>query len=80
MLGILAAVVVFGYLAGAAGEFGALAFGGQAMAWIFTGASVLGALACVLVIVVLVVRCLRALGFIREYKPRRASSRHAERR
>ena len=76
MLGSLVAVIVLGYLAGAAREFGALALDGQTEAWLFTGASVVGALACVLVIVVLVVRCLRALGFIREYRPRRASSRH----
>ena len=72
---VLAAVVLF-YLVPASLEFADLAIAGQASAWVFAIAAGIGGLACVGLIVVLVVRCLRMLGFMSEYKPRRSSSRH----
>jgi len=68
-------LVALVHLAGRVGEFGALAVSGQGSAWAFTVAAAVGVVACMLVIVVLVMKTLRTLGFIRDYKPRRAASR-----
>ena len=78
VIGIVLAAVGLFYLVRSGLEFGDLAIAGQAPAWIFASVAGIGGFACVGLIVVLVVRCLRMLEFVREYKPRRASSRHSK--
>lgn len=63
------------YLVRAAIEFGVLARHGQGGAWLFTGAASLGAVVCLVLFLTLVGRGLRTLGFISDYKPRRAAAR-----
>lgn len=75
---LLAAVLIavaWVYMVRAAIEFGRLARGGESQAWLFTIAAALGAIACALLGLLLVARALRALGLIRDYKPRRAADR-----
>ena len=63
------------YLVRAAIEFGVLARNGQSSAWLFTGAASLGAVVCLVLFLALVGRGLRTLGFLSDYKPRRAAAR-----
>ncbi len=79
VLGAGAAGAVGVYLVSAATDFGALARGGQEEAWWFAFAASLGALVCLLLLLVLVVRALYALGIISDYRPRRAAVRRRAR-
>jgi hypothetical protein len=63
------------YLVGAAVDFGSVAVKGHPRAWIFTLTATAGAAICLLLLMVLVTRVLRALGVISDYKPRRAGAR-----
>lgn len=61
------------YLVGAAIAFGELAVGGQPKAWVFTLAASLGAVLCLLLVLVLGAHALRTLGLVGDYRPRRAA-------
>lgn len=74
-VGVATAVVAGWYLVGMAVAFGRLGADGHGNAWLFTGVAALGALACAVAVLALGVRCLRALGFLSDYRPRRAASR-----
>lgn len=63
------------FLVGAAIDFGVLAVNGQGRAWLFTAGASAGAVVCLFLMLALVGRGLRALGFISDYKPRRAGER-----
>lgn len=65
--------VAWTYLVGAAIDFGVLARGGQASGWLFAAAASLGAIVCLVLFMALVGRGLRALGFMSDYRPRRAA-------
>jgi hypothetical protein len=56
------AVLAWGYLVYAAVDFGTSARGGDTNAWWFLGLAAAGAVACLFVGLMLVVRLLRALG------------------
>lgn len=75
---ILTGVAWF-YLVGAAIDFGVLGRNGQDRAWLFTAASSLGAIVCLVLFLALVGRGLRTLGFISDYQPRRAAARRRAR-
>jgi hypothetical protein len=49
--------------------------GGRPAAWIFTLGAALGAVVCLVLMLALVGRAMRTLGFISDYKPRRAGAR-----
>jgi hypothetical protein len=61
-LGVTASVVAWGYLVYAAIDFGSTARGGDPDAWWFLAVASLGAVACLFVGLMLVVRLLRRLG------------------
>jgi hypothetical protein len=71
---VLTAVAWF-YLVGAAVDFGVVAVRGQSTAWIFTLGAALGAVVCLVLMLALVGRALRAVGYLSDYKPRRAAAR-----
>ena len=80
MLPLLLAAAIAGiagsawfYLVRSAIDFGQMARDGDSQAWVFMGAASLGAIACALLLLVLVTRALRRLGFISEYQPRRVA-------
>lgn len=75
--GIVLSAVAWVYLVGAAIDFGVLAVGGQGSAWVFTMAASFGAVVCLVLVLALVGRGLRTLGFFSDYKPRRAAPRRA---
>lgn len=75
-LGIVLTGVAWFYLVRAAIDFGALAVrDGQGAAWLFTLGAGLGGVVCLVLLLTLVGRALRTLGYISEYKPRRAGAR-----
>jgi hypothetical protein len=75
-LGIVLTGAAWFYLVGAAIDFGALAVrDGQGVAWLFTLGAGLGAVVCLVLMLTLVGRGLRTLGYISDYKPRRAGAR-----
>ena len=74
-LGALLTAVAWLYLVGAAIDFGVLARRGQSEAWLFTAASSLGAIVCLVLFFGLVGYGLRQLGLVSDYKPRRAAPR-----
>jgi hypothetical protein len=61
-LGVTASVVAWGYLVYAAIDFGSTARGGDPAAWWFLALASVGAVACLFVALMLVVRLLRRLG------------------
>jgi hypothetical protein len=63
------------YLVGAAIDFGVVAARGRSMAWVFTLGASLGAVVCLALMLALVGRGLRTLGYLSDYKPRRAAAR-----
>lgn len=63
------------YLVGAAIDFGVLAVGGRGSAWLFTVGASLGAVVCLVLMLAILGRGLRALGFLAEYRGRRAAPR-----
>ena len=63
-LGVLVLVVTWAGLVAAAVAFGRVARGGQTGSWILLGLSSVGAVACLFVGMMLVVRLLRSLGII----------------
>lgn len=66
-------VVAWTYLVRAAIQFGVMARDGQERAWLFTATASLGAIVCLVLFMTLVGRALRTLGFISDYRPRRAA-------
>ena len=64
-LGVTASVVAWGYLVYAAIDFGSTARGGDSTAWWFLGLASVGAVACLFMGLMLVVRLLRRLGITR---------------
>jgi hypothetical protein len=74
--GVLLTGAAWFYLVGAAIDFGALAVRGQSSpAWLFTLGAGVGAVVCCVLMLALIGRCMRMLGFISDYKPRRAGAR-----
>lgn len=71
---MLTAVAWF-YLVRAATDFGTVALNGRSAAWLFTLGAAVGAVMCFLLMLTLIGRGLRALGFITDYRPRRAGAR-----
>jgi hypothetical protein len=67
--------VAWVYLVGAAIDFGVLAVNGQGRAWLFTLGASFGAVVCLVLMLTLVARGLRTVGFLSEYQPRRAAPR-----
>jgi hypothetical protein len=61
-LAVTLSVVAWGYLVYAAIDFGATARGGESRAWWFLGLASLGAVACLFVALLLVIRLMRMLG------------------
>lgn len=69
------------YLVGAAVDFGVLAVRGEGgLAWVFTLGASFGAVVCLALMLILVARALRELGYVSDYTPRRAAERPARRR
>jgi hypothetical protein len=67
--------VAWFYMVGAAIDFGVVAVRGRSAAWVFTLGAALGAVVCLVLMLALVGRGLRTLGYISDYKPRRAAAR-----
>lgn len=63
-LGITACMIAWGYLVYAAIDFGTSARAGEGAAWVLLGLASLGAVACLFVGLMLVVRVLRLLGVL----------------
>lgn len=78
-IGAILTGVSWTYLVGAAIDFGVLAREGQGSAWLFTGAASLGAIVCLVLFLALVGRGLRTLGFMSDYRPRRAAPARRQR-
>ena len=74
-VGVVLTGVAWFYLVGAAIDFGVLAVNGNVRAWLFTVGASVGAVVCMMLMLALVARGLRALGLISDYKPRRAAPR-----
>lgn len=75
VVGALAAGAAWVFLVRAAIDFGGRASGGRSEAWVFVGLAVFGAIGCLLLTLALLGRVLTSIGFISEYKPRRAQRR-----
>lgn len=67
--------VAWYFLVTAAIDFGGAALDGRTAAWIFSAGAAVGAVVCLILMLALVGRGMRTLGFISEYKPRRAAAR-----
>lgn len=74
-LGVVLTAVAWYYLVAAAIDFGVVAVHGRAAAWLFALGAALGAVGCLLLMLALIGRGMRTLGFITDYKPRRAGAR-----
>jgi hypothetical protein len=74
-LGAVATGVVWFYLVAAAIDFGVLAVREGGPAWLFTLEAGVGAVVAMVLMLALLGRVLRTLGFISDYKPRRAGAR-----
>jgi len=74
-LGIFVAGLAWFYLVRAAIDFGGIAVSGTPVAWLFTLGAAAGAVVCLVLVLALVGRGLRTLGYISDYKPRRAGAR-----
>jgi hypothetical protein len=68
-VGVTLAVVAWGYLVYAAIDFGSRARGGDDTAWWFLGLGAAGAVACLFLGLMLIVRLLRALGITSGPRP-----------
>jgi hypothetical protein len=79
VLGAILTGVAWAYLVGAAIDFGVVAVGGEPRAWLFTVGASIGAVVCLVLMLALVGRGLRVLGFFSEYQPRRAAARRRRR-
>ncbi len=75
LLGALLTGGAWVFLVGAAIDFGVLAVGGQGTAWLFTLGASTGAFVCMVLLIALVARGLRMMGWLSEYRPRRAAAR-----
>jgi hypothetical protein len=73
--GVVLSGAVWVFLVGSAVDFVSVGLVGETIGWMFAFASVLGAATCLVLLMVLVARALRAHGFISDYKPRRAQAR-----
>ena len=74
-LGVLLTGVAWYFLVGAAIDFGVLAVQGEGLAWLFTLGASVGAVGCFALLLALVGRGLRTLGFLSDYRPKRAGAR-----
>lgn len=74
-LGVLLAALAWFFLVNAAIDFGGLAVTGESVAWLFSLGAALGAVVCLVLMLALIGRGLRLLGYISDYKPRRAGAR-----
>jgi apolipoprotein N-acyltransferase len=74
-VGVTLTAVAWWYLVGAAIDFGVLARDGDVGGWLFVTAASVGAIVCLLLLLALLGRGMRLLGFITEYQPRRAAAR-----
>ncbi|HSE10295.1 MAG TPA: hypothetical protein VLB29_16660 [Nocardioidaceae bacterium] len=74
-LGLILTAVALFYLGRAAVEFAVVAVREGGAAWLFAFGAVLGAVVSMVLVLALVGRVLRTLGFISDYKPRRAGAR-----
>lgn len=74
-LGVVLSAVAWVYLVGAAIDFGVVARSGSPGAWLFTAGASLGAVVCLVLLLALIGRGLRVLGFLSVYRPRRAAPR-----
>ncbi len=63
------------YLVRAAIDFGALARGGQGLAWLFAALATLGAVGCLLLAILMVTRVLVLIGALTEQRPSRPPAR-----
>lgn len=73
--GVVLSAVAWLFLVQSAVDFASLGLVGDLAGWVFTFAAGLGAALCLLLLLVLVTRALRAHGVISDYKPRRAQAR-----
>lgn len=75
-LGVILTAFAWLFLVRAAIDFGGLAASErQPVAWVFTLGAALGAAVCLALMLALIGRGLRILGYISDYKPRRAGAR-----
>lgn len=74
-VGVVLTAVAWVYLVRAAIDFGAFALRGPVVAWLFSLGAALGAVVCLVLMLGLIGRGLRTLGFMSEYQPRRAGAR-----
>lgn len=79
LLGTTVTVGAWVYLISAAITFGVLARSGTPSAWVFTVLAGLGATACLLIALILVVRLLRELGVLAPHPGRRGGRRGGRR-
>jgi len=75
LLGAAISAVAGTYLVRSAIDFGRLARDDEPVAWLFTGTASLGAAVCALIGLVLLIRTLRIVGLISDYRPRRIAAR-----
>lgn len=75
--GMVVGAFAWWYLVRAAIAFGRVARAGQQGAWMFTASACIGAMLCLVLVLVLLSRVLVTLGVVREYQGRRASPRRA---
>jgi hypothetical protein len=74
-VGVILTAVAWYYLVRAAIDFGVLAVREGGPAWLFALGAALGAAVSMVLMLAIVGRALRTLGFISDYKPRRAGAR-----
>ena len=77
VLGMVVGAFAWWYLVRAAIAFGRVARAGQQGAWMFTASACIGAMLCMVLVLVLLSRVLVTLGVVREYQGRRATPRRA---
>lgn len=77
VLGMVVGAFAWWYLVRAAIAFGRVARAGQQGAWMFTASACIGAMLCLVLVLVLLSRVLVTLGVVREYQGRRATPRRA---
>lgn len=77
VLGMVVGAFAWWYLVRAAIAFGGVARSGQQGAWMFTASACIGAMLCLVLVLVLLSRVLVTLGLVSEYHGRRASPRRA---
>ncbi|HET7355066.1 MAG TPA: hypothetical protein VFJ09_00150 [Nocardioidaceae bacterium] len=77
VLGMVVGGFAWWYLVRAAIAFGRVARSGEQGAWMFTASACIGAILCLLLVLVLASRVLVTLGLVSEYHGRRSSPRRA---